>query len=85
MRWEEVQERFPQEWVVLEATKAHSKEGHRYIEEVVVIDAFDDSTKARRRYSELHREEPHREYCFFHTSRPELVARERYVGVRGPR
>lgn len=35
--------------------------------------------------SELHREEPHREYCFFHTSRPELVARERYVGIRGPR
>ncbi|MEK3726182.1 hypothetical protein [Paenibacillus sp. FSL H8-0034] len=52
MRWEEVQERFPEEWVVLEATKAHSKEGHRYIEEVVVIDAFGDSTKARRRYSE---------------------------------
>ncbi|WP_240418103.1 hypothetical protein [Paenibacillus periandrae] len=85
MRWEEVQERFPEEWVVLEATKAHSKEGHRYIEEVIVIDAFDDPTKARRRYSELHREEPQREYCFFHTSRPELVARERYVGVRGPR
>jgi hypothetical protein len=85
MRWEEVQERFPEEWVLLEATKVHSKEGHRYIEEVVVIDAFDDSTEALRRYSELHRKEPHREYCFFHTSRPELVARERYVGVRGPR
>lgn len=85
MRWEEVQERFPEEWVVLEATKAHSKEGHRYIEEVVVIDTFEDSTEALRRYSELHREEPHREYCFFHTSRPELVARERYIGVRGPR
>jgi hypothetical protein len=37
MRWEEVQERFPNEWVVLEATKAHSSEGQRYIEEVVVI------------------------------------------------
>jgi hypothetical protein len=37
MRWEEVQERFPNEWVVLEATKAHSEKGSRYIEEVVVI------------------------------------------------
>ena len=52
---EEVQERFPEEWVVLEATKAHSKEGHRYIEEVVVIDTFSDSTEAMRRYGELHR------------------------------
>lgn len=85
MRWEEVQERFPEEWVVMEATKAHSNEGHRYIEEVIVIDTYDDSTGALQRYSELHRENPQREYCFFHTSRPELIARERYVGIRGPR
>ncbi|ANE46864.1 hypothetical protein SY83_11915 [Paenibacillus swuensis] len=85
MRWQEVQERFPEKWVVLEATKAYSEKGHRYIEEVVVIDALIDSREALRRYSELHRQEPNREYCFFHTSRPELVARERYVGIRGPR
>ncbi|MNW51346.1 hypothetical protein D3C74_288300 [compost metagenome] len=85
MRWNEVQERFSNEWVVLEVTKAHSKEGLRFIEEMTVIDSFDDSVKALKRYSELHQNEPHREYCFFHTSRPEIVARERYVGVRGPR
>jgi hypothetical protein len=82
MCWEEVQERFPNEWVVLEAaTKAHSSEGHRYIEEVVVIDQFDNSIDAMHRYNDLHREEPHREYCFFHTSRSTLVARERYAGM----
>lgn len=85
MQWEEVKERFPNEWVVMEATKAYSSEGNRYIEEVIVIDRFDNSTSAMRRYNELHKREPHREYCFFHTSRPALVARERYVGVRGPR
>ncbi|MDF2660960.1 MAG: hypothetical protein K0Q94_3751 [Paenibacillus sp.] len=85
MRWEEVQERFPNEWVVLEATKAYSKEGQRFIEEMAVIDSFDDSVKALKRYSELHKKDPHREYCFFHTSRSEVVANERYVGVRGPR
>ncbi|MEK3688277.1 hypothetical protein [Paenibacillus sp. FSL R10-2736] len=85
MRWDEVQERFPNEWVVLEATKAYSKEGQRFIEEMSVIDSYEDSTKALKRYSELHQGDPHREYCFFHTSRPEVVARERYVGIRGPR
>lgn len=65
MRWEEVQERFPNEWVVLEATKAHSSEGQRYIEEVVVIDQFDNSIAAMNKYNELHLEEPHRECCFF--------------------
>lgn len=85
MRWEEVQERFPNEWVVLEAMNAYSSDGNRYIEEVVVVDRFDDSTLAMRRYNELHKQDPHREYCFFHTSRHALVARERYVGLRGPR
>lgn len=80
MRWQEVQKRFPEEWVVLEAKKAYSEGGHRYIEDVVVIDSFADSTSALRRYSELRKGDPEREYCFFHTSRPELVARERYVG-----
>ena len=47
-------------------TKANSERGHRYIEEVVVIDTFADSTEALRRYSELYRQEPEREYCFFY-------------------
>lgn len=85
MRWEEVQERFPKEWVVLEATKAHSEDGYRYIEEVVVIDRFDSSTAAMRHYNELHRQQPHREYCFFHTSHPNLIARERYAVFRKTR
>ncbi|WP_435923463.1 hypothetical protein [Paenibacillus sp. DYY-L-2] len=65
MRWDEIQERFPNEWVVLEATKAYSKAGQRYIEEMAVIDSYADSKEALKRYSELHREDPHREYCFF--------------------
>ncbi|MBP1970180.1 hypothetical protein J2Z83_002298 [Virgibacillus natechei] len=85
MRWDEVQERFPNEWVVLEATKAHSKQGKRYIDEVIVVDRFQDSINAMHRYEALHKEDPHKEYCFFHTSREELVAEEKYAGIRGPR
>ena len=83
MRWQEVQERFPNEWVVLEAVKAHSHNGYRYIEEVVIIDIFENSLEAMNRYEELRKGQPQREYCFFHTSRKNLVARERYVGIRG--
>lgn len=83
MRWEEVQERFPNEWVVLEVINAQSDNGYRYIEDVVIIDKFESSLEAMNRYDELRKEQPQREYCFFHTSREHLVARERYVGVRG--
>ena len=85
MRWQEIQKRFPNEWVVLEVIKAHSEDGHRYIEEVVVVDRFENSLDAMDRYEKLRKEQPQREYCFFHTSRPNLVARERYMGIRGPR
>lgn len=76
---------FQNEWVVLEVIKAHSSDGHRYIEEVIVIDRFEKSVEAMRLYNELRHDQPNREYCFFHTSRPNLVARERYAGIRGTR
>lgn len=85
MRWVEVQKRFPNEWVVLEVIKAHSIDGQRYIDEIVVIDRFEESIEAMHRYDELRQKQPNREYCFFHTSRPNLVARERYVAIRGAR
>jgi hypothetical protein len=85
MKWEDVRSRFPDEWVVMEAIKAHSENGSRYIDEVIVIDRFEDSFDAMRRYYDLHHLHPQKEYCFFHTSREELVARERYAGIRGPR
>lgn len=85
MRWEEVRERFPNEWVVCETLKSHSENDEYFIDEVAVIDRFDDSKVAMKRYYELHREEPYKEYGFFHTSREKLQLREKWAGVRGPR
>lgn len=85
MRWQEVQERFPDEWVVLEVIKAYSSNGYRHIEDVIIIDRFENSREAMLRYEELRKDQPQREYCFFHTSRESLVARKKYVGVRGLR
>jgi len=52
---------------------------------VIIIDRFEDSLDAMNQYEELRRDQPQREYSFFHTSRKNLVARKRYVGIRGPR
>lgn len=84
MRWEEVREQFPDEWVVCEALRSHSEGGFWFIEEVAVIDRHDDSGIAMKRYYELHREHPFREYGFFHTSRETLKLREKGAGIRGP-
>ncbi|MEK3726185.1 hypothetical protein [Paenibacillus sp. FSL H8-0034] len=34
MRWEEVREQFPDEWVVCEALASRSEDGYWYIDEV---------------------------------------------------
>jgi len=57
--WQEVRERFANQWVRLEVMKAHISEGNRYIDEVVVVDRFDDSTAAMHQYSELRKQDPH--------------------------
>ena len=85
MRWEDVRDQFPDEWVVCEALKSRSEDGYWYIEEMALIDRFDDSTVAMKRYYELHREQPYREHGFFHTSRETLKLREKWAGVRGAR
>jgi hypothetical protein len=85
MRWEEVREEFPDEWIVCEALVSRSEGGYWYIDEVAIIDCFEDSKLAMKRYYELHREKPNREYGFFHTSRETLQLREKWAGVRGPR
>lgn len=85
MKWEEVREHFPEEWVVCETLKSRSEDGYCIIDEVSVIDRFDGSREAMKRYYELHRQEPYREYGFFHTSRKSLQLREKWAGVRGPR
>jgi len=46
MRWEEVGEQLPNEWVICEALQLRSEDGYCYIDEVAVIDRFDDSAVA---------------------------------------
>lgn len=82
MRWEEVRKQFLNEWVVCEALKSSSENGYWFIDEVALIDRFQDSTETMKRYYELHREQPYREYGFFHTSLEKLVLREKWAGLR---
>lgn len=41
MRWDEVREQFPNEWIVCEALKSRLEEGYWLVDEVAVIDRFD--------------------------------------------
>jgi hypothetical protein len=86
MRWEEIRKHYPQQWLLVEAIKAHSELDRRILEQLAVIGVFPDSVSAMQSYTQLHRDAPARELYVFHTSREVLDVTEReWSGIRGLR
>ncbi len=87
MRWEDLKNSNPQQWVIIEAVEAHTEGMSRIIENIQIVEFFgNDNNGALRRYVELHKAHPEKEYYVVHTSRPELNVKERsWTGVRGIR
>ena len=84
MQWQEIRNRYPQQWLLVEAIKAHSEADKRILEQLAVISAFAHSITAMKNYTQLHREAPQRELYIFHTSREILDITERkWLGIRG--
>lgn len=84
MRWEEVREKYPNRFVLVEAIKASSKNQVRTIEEMAIIKEYEDSKQAWNGYKEHHRENSKRELYIFHTSKENIEVIEGYfTGVRG--
>jgi hypothetical protein len=85
MRWDDLKKKYPNQWVIIEAVKAHTKEDKRIIESIQLVGIYgEDNNGALRRYVQLHKAHPEKEYYVVHTSRPELNVKERkWTGVRG--
>ena len=84
MKWDDVRQAFPDQWLIVEAIAAHtSPDSRRHLDDLAVIDQCSSGGVAFARYRELHRSDPQREYYCIHTSTvdPEIVERE-WVGVR---
>lgn len=83
MKWLDIRHHYPQQWLLVEAIKAHTDGSKRILDEIAVIDSFPDSVQAMQHYGQLHHEIPARELYVFHTSRPSLdITERRWLGVR---
>jgi hypothetical protein len=86
MQWQEIRQHYPQQWLLLEAIKAHSEADKRILDQLAVVSTFSDSASALNGYTQLHREAPERELYVFHTSRETLeIVERRWLGIRGAR
>lgn len=84
MKWSEVRQHFPSQWLLVEATRAHSENNHRILEDLAVIATFATGQSAMDSYADLHEKAPDRELYVLHTDREELEIEElRWMGIRG--
>jgi len=83
MKWGEITELHPSRFVLVEAIKASSSNRIRQLEDMAVIQDYDNPQEAWSGYKELHKLHPSRELYVFHTSRSDVeVVEEFFSGVR---
>lgn len=83
MKWKEARIVYPNKWLLFEAIEAHSEEGKRIIEELSVINAYDQGKDALKEYADKHKKDKMREMYVYNTKNEELLIEERnWIGVR---
>ena len=83
MTWQQIRERYPESWLLVEAIEAHSEDGRRVLEELTVVQDYPSGEAAMRGYLDLHRRSPERELYVLHTDREVLDVDEReWLGLR---
>ena len=83
MFWQDIREKYPKKWLVIEAKTFHQADDKFVVEDLEVIDIFDKSFEAYDKYRALHRETPNKEFLFVNTEMPFLeIPTTRWLGVR---
>jgi hypothetical protein len=84
MQWQEIRKHFPHQWLLIEATKAHTeKPNKRILDDISIINTFPDSEAAWDNYTELHRKYPQREFYILHTDKKNLdITESIWLGIR---
>lgn len=73
MNWQQIREKYPHQWVLVEAFEAYTENGIRVIPHLTVLAHFgNDSHAAWERYKSVHSADRHREHYVLHTDRETL-------------
>lgn len=79
----EITEALPSRFVLVEAIKANSNNRLRYLEDLAIIQDYENQLEAWDGYKHFHKLYPSRELYVFHTSRTDVeVVEEFFSGVR---
>lgn len=84
MIWEDIKKTYPSSWLVIEAIEAKTEGENRIVQQLAVLDSFEEETSknALRKYLQLHQTYPERELYVVHSTRPRLdIKEQRWVGL----
>ncbi len=79
MKWNEIREKYPNQWLVVEAIEAvTTRDQIRKFNKLSVIEQCKDGISAFHTYADLHKSNPNpnRECFYVHTSREDLEIKE---------
>lgn len=83
MRWNEARKEYPNKWLLFEAIEARSEGDRRVVEELSVINIYDNGKEALKEYAEKHKKDKSREMYVYNTKNEQLLIEERnWIGVR---
>jgi hypothetical protein len=81
--WDQVRQEYPDQWVIIQAMRSHSKLNKRILDEIDVVNTFADGEKAMREYLKLHREDRSKELYVVHTNKEALdITEQKWLGIR---
>lgn len=82
LNWSEAIKDYPNKCLLFEAIEVYSKDGQRVIEDISIINVFDESRDALKEYAEKHKKDKSREMYVYHTKNKELIIEERnWIGI----
>jgi hypothetical protein len=83
MTWNDLKKVYHDKWLIIEAIEAHTQVDKRILDNIAVVDSFQNNNEALMSYVKLHRKHREKELYVVHTSRVELdIIEQRWIGVR---
>ncbi len=83
MKWAEIRSGYPNKWVLIEALSGNTIGNLRKLDDICIMEVFNDSRSALESYSVKHSQHPNKEMYVFHTSRENIEVEERnWLGIR---
>jgi hypothetical protein len=75
MTWQQIRERYPDQWVLMESLQSHDEGDQRIYDSLAVLDSCEDNGELFPRYRRLKARHPEKEIIFYHAANEQMDIR----------